>query len=196
MNLSATLNKSSTAVRARHPQLAEFVRQHALQRGQFTLSSGMTSSYYLDCKQVSFSPEGMSLIVEAIFDEIKDLDIDAVGGMDMGATPIVGAVSVRACQINKALKMFVVRKKAKEHGKRKTIEGTLESPCKVVIIDDVVTTGGSILKAIEEVRKENNQVVLAISVVDRNAGAAEILKEKGIPFQPLVTLSDLGVDDG
>jgi orotate phosphoribosyltransferase len=119
--------------------------------------------------------------------------VDAIGGMDMGATPIVGAVAVCSFLQKRPLPVFVVRKDVKPHGTMKLIEGPLNPPCKVVIIDDVITTGGSIIKAIEAVKAVGCQVLLAISVLDRQAGAAETLARMEIPYQPLVTLADLGV---
>ncbi|HEY8666905.1 MAG TPA: phosphoribosyltransferase family protein, partial [Tepidisphaeraceae bacterium] len=132
---------------------------------------------------------------EAILEEIKDLPIDAVGGMDMGATPIVGAVAVESLRSGRPLPTFIVRKEVKAHGTMKEIEGPIpSSPCQVVILDDVVTTGDSIIKAIDAVERANHKVLLAISVLDRNAGAREALAKRGIPYRPLVTLQDIGIE--
>jgi orotate phosphoribosyltransferase len=139
---------------------------------------------------------GATLIAQAILEEIRDLPVDAVGGMDMGATPIVGAVATRSLDAGRPLPVFVVRKDVKQHGTMKNIEGPLAAPCNVAIVDDVVTTGGSILKAIDAVEAKGCTVLLAITVLDRNAGAAEALAARGIPYRPLATLADLGVTDG
>jgi orotate phosphoribosyltransferase len=114
----------------------------------------------------------------------------------MGATPIVGAVATRSLDAGRPLPVFVVRKEVKGHGTMKAIEGPLPAPCNVVIVDDVVTTGGSILKAIDAVEKLGCKVLMAITVLDRNAGASEELHRRGIPYTPLVTLADLGINDG
>jgi orotate phosphoribosyltransferase len=176
--------------------LAKLLEEKSLRRGHFILASGKTSTYYIDGKLTSMDPEGATAIAEAILQEIAHLPVDAVGGMDMGATPIIGAVAAESFRANRPLPTFVVRKEVKGHGTMKLIEGPIpQSPCKVVIIDDVVTTGDSIIKAIDAVEKAGHQVLLAISVLDRNAGATETLSKRGIPYQPLVTLKDIGVVD-
>src|SRR5690606_13486431 len=134
---------------ARHPRLAEFLLTHAIKRGRFRLASGRESTYYCDGKLVSFSPEGIALIADAILEETKDVDAAAIGGMDMGATPIVAAVALRSFQIGRPLEAFVVRKEVKDHGTRKRIEGRIPAtPSNVIIVDDVVTTAGSIIQSI------------------------------------------------
>jgi len=179
----------------RYPELARVLEHKSLQRGRFVLSSGRVSDYYIDGKLTCFDPEGSALIVEAILAEVADLPIDAIGGMDMGATPVVGAVANRSFYVGRPLPTFVVRKDVKEHGTKKRIEGQFKASWKVAIVDDVVTTGDSILKAIDAVEQGGGQVLLAISILDRNAGAAEALRRRGIPYRPLVTISELGIDD-
>jgi orotate phosphoribosyltransferase len=181
---------------SRYPQLVKLLEQKSLRRGRFTLASGATSSYYIDGKMTCLDPEGATLIADAILDAIADLPVDAVGGMDMGATPIVGAVATRSFSRGRPLPVFVVRKEVKQHGTMKPIEGPLNAPCKVVIIDDVITTGGSIIKAIDAVRAVGCQVLLAICVLDRQAGAAQTLERMEVPYLPLVTLEDLGIKPG
>ncbi len=178
---------------ARYPQLVKLLKEKSLKRGHFVLASGATSTFYIDGKLTCMDPQGATVIADAILAEIKDLPVDAVGGMDMGATPIVGAVATRSYSSGRPLPVFVVRKETKEHGTKKPIEGPLKAPCKVVIIDDVVTTGGSILKAIDAVQAVGCEVLLAITVLDRNAGAAETMKARGIPYCALATLDDLEI---
>jgi orotate phosphoribosyltransferase len=173
--------------------LVEILKSKSLQRGHFVLASGRTSDYYIDGKLTCFDPKGCALIVDAILAEIRDLPVDAVGGMDMGATPIVGAVANRSYYVGRPLPTFVVRKELKKHGTMKLIEGPLKPPAKVVIVDDVVTTGESILKAIDAVTEKGCEVLLALCVLDRNAGAVETMKQRGIPYRPLVTLAELGI---
>jgi orotate phosphoribosyltransferase len=181
---------------ARFPELAQFVQEHSLRRGNFILASGKTSTYYIDGKLTAMHPRGAVLIAKAILEEVKNLPVHAIGGMDMGATPIVGAVAAVSEMSGHPFPVFVVRKDVKKHGTMKAIEGLIpQSPSKVVIIDDVVTTGDSILKAIDEVQKAGHEVLLAISVLDRNAGATEALSRRSIPYRPLVTLLDIGVSD-
>lgn len=186
----------SVQTAVRHPTLAQFVDSNAIKRGKFRLASGRDSSYYCDGKLVSFSPEGAALVADAILDEIKDLQVDAVGGMDMGATPIVAAVALRSFQVGSPLPCFVVRKEVKSHGTRKRIEGLIpDSPSNVVIIDDVVTSGASVIQAIDEVRALGHHVLLAISVLDREAGGREALEQRGVRYQPLVTITELGISN-
>ena len=179
---------------AKHPELARFLEKQSLRRGNFTLASGKTSTYYIDGKLTAMHPHGAVLIARAVLKEIENLPVDAVGGMDMGATPIVGAVAAVGELTGRALPVFVVRKDVKKHGTMKLIEGPIPAPpSNVVIIDDVVTTGESILKAIDAVQAAGHRVLLAISVLDRNAGAAEAIASRNIPYHPLVTLPDIGI---
>lgn len=180
----------------RHPELAEFVERQSLRRGHFILASGKTSSYYIDGKLTAMHPHGAVLIAKAILKEIEDLPVDAVGGMDMGATPIVGALAAVSEWSGRPLPVFVVRKEVKAHGTMKLIEGPIPAaPSRVVILDDVVTTGESILKAIDAVRNAGHEVLLAISVLDRNGGAKEAITARGISYRPLLTLADIGVGE-
>lgn len=178
----------------RYPQLAERLKTRSLKFGKFILASGKESTYYIDGRLTSFDPAGATLIADAVLKEIEGMAVDAVGGMDMGATPIVGAVACRSYLVGRPLPTFVVRKEVKSHGTQKKIEGPLPpAPCNVVIIDDVVTSGDSILKAIDAAQSAGCKVLLALAVLDRNAGAAEALAARGIPYRPLVTLADLGI---
>jgi len=176
-----------------HPELVSFIAEHAFKRGNFVLASGKTSTYYIDGKMISFHPQGIFLTVKAILEEIRAVEFDAVGGMDMGATPIVSALALRSYELKKPIPTFIVRKEVKDHGTKKRIEGPLRPSSRVVMIDDVVTTGDSIHKAIQAVRELGCTVQLAISVLDRNAGAAALMESEGIPYRPLVHLSELGV---
>ncbi len=186
----------SPTVSTKYLQLAELLKQKSLRRGNFTLASGKTSTYYIDGKLTCMDPAGAACIADAILSEIRDMEVDAVGGMDMGATPIIGAVAASSFRSGRPLPTFVVRKDVKAHGTMKLIEGPIpDAPCKVVIVDDVVTSGGSILKAIDAVEAKGVTVILAISILDRNAGASEALSQRGIPYHPLVTLPDIGINE-
>jgi orotate phosphoribosyltransferase len=184
----------TTPSAARHPRLAAYLLEHAIKRGAFTLASGRQSSCYCDTKLASFAPEGALLIADAILDEIEGLEVAAVGGMDMGATPLAAAVALRSFQRGRPLPGFVVRKDAKGHGTRKRIEGPIpQTPSPLVIVEDVVTSGGSILQSIDEVRAAGHTVALAITVLDRMAGGAEAIQARGVKFRPLVTIAELGI---
>lgn len=187
---------ASVVSAARHPKLAAYLLEHAIKRGKFKLASGRESSYYCDTKLASFAAEGALLIADAILDEIADVKVAAVGGLDMGATPLAAAVALRSFQRGRPLPGFVVRKDLKEHGTKKRIEGPMPvAPCAVVIVEDVVTSGGSILQAIDEVRAAGYTVALAISVLDRMAGGAGAIEAKGVKFRPLVTIAELGISN-
>jgi len=175
----------------RYPELSAFVRDRVVSRGNYLLASGQRSSYYFDGKQASMDPWGSALIANAILLEIETIEVDALGGPDLGAAPIAGAIAI--CS---GIPTFVVRKNAKQHGTKKRIEGPeLHRNARVAIVDDVVTTGNSILSAIDAVQELGCEITLAISVVDREAGASESLRERGIRYQPLVTFSELGIKD-
>lgn len=179
---------------SRHPKLVQIIQEKSLRRGRFVLSSGKVSDYYIDGKMTCFDPAGSAAVVDAILEEIADLRIDAVGGMDMGGTPIVGALANRTYHLGRPMPTFVVRKEVKSHGTMKAIEGPVPpAGGRVVIVEDVVTTGESMFKAIDAVIAHGCTVVLAIAMLDRNAGATEAMKTRNIPYRPLVTLAELGV---
>jgi len=193
---AGTSEQKSDLMTARHPQLAGFVNDHAIRHGSFTLASGRTSSYYCDGKQVTFSGAGAMLVADAVIEELTGLDVDAVGGMDMGATPIVSAVALRAHQRGREIPSFIVRKEQKGHGTKKQTEGLLPgTPSRLVMIDDVVTTGGSIIEAIKVVQSMGHEVVLVIAVLDRDSGGQRAFDELGIRYQPLVRISELGISN-
>ncbi|OGC09502.1 orotate phosphoribosyltransferase [candidate division WOR-1 bacterium RIFCSPLOWO2_12_FULL_45_9] len=156
----------------------------AVKFGDFTLSSGKKSDFYVDCRKVTLHPQGAKLIGKIILDKIKKLKIDAIGGLTLGADPITSAIVTLG-----NIPGFIVRKKAKEHGARQKIEGIIEKGWRVVIVEDVTTTGTSALQAIEAVEAIGVKVVKVISVVDREEGAAEALKNYA--FEPLIKKGEL-----
>mgnify|MGYP000886632821 FL=1 len=139
----------------------------------FTLASGRQSNYYFNCKPTTLDPEGMNLIGTIIFDMLKDTDITAAGGLTLGADPIANALAVISYQKGKPIKSFIVRKDAKDHGTKSAIEGSVRPGEKVAIIDDVITTGGSTITAIEQARKAGLSVAMVITLVDREEGGRE-----------------------
>jgi len=185
---------TSAADHARHPLLARFLREKAIRFGTFKLASGATSSFYCDAKQATFSGEGLALIMDAMMQELEGVEFDAIGGMDMGATPLASAAALWMYQLGRYMPGFVVRKDVKTHGTMRDVEGALPPPpARVVILDDVITTAGSIIKAVEVMRRKGYQVVLAMAVLDREAGGAEALQSIGVEYRPLVRLSELGL---
>ncbi len=168
------------------------IKKDAFRRGDFTLASGQKSDYYIDCKEVTLTAEGARLVGEAIFAEISGIDdICAVGGMELGSVPISTAVSIVSEQKGKPLANFIVRKEAKGHGTGKKIEGNIGKGSRVVVVEDVVSTGGSSLKAIEAIRESGAEIVRLISLVDREMGGKEAFESAGVDFEPLFTISEV-----
>jgi orotate phosphoribosyltransferase len=155
------------------------------------LASGRTSDYYIDAKMTTLDPEGAYLTALLILEELKSFKIDAVGGYTLGADPIVSAVAALSAQTERPLPAFIVRKEPKKHGERKMIEGPFEKGWKVAVIDDVVTTGGSTLKACRAVEEEGGKVVVTLALVDRLEGGRENLEKGGYKFISLLTRDDL-----
>jgi orotate phosphoribosyltransferase len=176
--------------------LIDLLKTHALKHGDFILSSGKKSSYYLDVRQVTLRSRGADVIAQLINEVITcDLSLEnyAVGGMSIGADPIVGALLVNAAEMGEDLLGFIVRKETKDHGTKQLVEGPLEVGMSVVIVEDVATTGASALKAVDAVLAMTCHVEVIIAVVDRLEGAVEACTARGIPFKSLVTIRDLGI---
>ena len=172
-------------------ELLALLKKKAFLRKRIKLSSGKVSNFYIDVRKVSLSPKGVYLISHLIFDLLKSQKITAIGGPTLGADPIVSGVCYLAYKNKKKLKGFLVRKSPKKHGRQKLIEGqALVSGERVVIVDDVVTSGSSLVKAIEVLKKERIKVVTAVSVVDREEGAREALARYKCPLISLFVKSD------
>lgn len=139
----------------------------------FTLASGKKSNYYFNCKPTTLDPEGMNLIGEIIFDLLKNDDVTAAGGLTLGADPIANAVSMISFQKGKPIKSFIVRKDVKEHGTKSAVEGNVSAGEKVIIIDDVITTGASTITAIEQAQKAGLIVAKVVALIDREEGGRE-----------------------
>jgi orotate phosphoribosyltransferase len=178
----------------RREALIALIQRDALQFGDIVLASGKRSTYYIDCRNVTLSAEGAALIGRGILDLIADEPIDAVGGMTLGADPILAAVLTLAGAERKNLRGFIVRKEAKGHGTGKLVEGPLRVGDRVLIVEDVSTTGGSALKAVEAVEAVGAKVAGIVTVLDRLAGAQATCDERGYKFQSLVTIRDLGLE--
>lgn len=174
-------------------QLLKILREKSVSYGNITLSSGRKSSYYVDSKLTTFDPGGVSLVGKLVFEIIKDKDeeISAVGGLTMGADPIAISTIIAALNEKYPLKGFSVRKKAKSHGKRKLIEGNLDIKDKVVILDDVITTGSSTIKAITAVREFGCNIIMVVALVDRREGGTKKIKKLGYDVHAIFTIDDL-----
>jgi orotate phosphoribosyltransferase len=164
----------------------------ALLTGDFTLSSGKKSDHYYDGKQMTLHPEGAYLIGEEILDRLSGLDVDAIGGLAISAVPIVTAVTIVSRLKGKPIPSFIVREEPKAHGTRKRIEGHFKKNSKVAIVDDVITTGGSVDKAIAAVKAEGCEIVKVIVIVDRKEGGSERLRQEGYDFEAIINLPPSG----
>lgn len=157
----------------------------------FTLASGKQSNYYFNCKPTTLDPEGMNLIGAIIFDMLKNTDITAAGGLTLGADPIANALSVISYQKGKPIKSFIVRKDIKDHGTKSAIEGNVITGEKIVIIDDVITTGGSTITAIEQARKSGLNVEMVITLIDREEGGRENILQYVENIKSILTRTEI-----
>lgn len=175
-------------------RLAELIKAHALRFGDFTLASGQKSTYFIDGKMVTLRADGLYYLSRCILAMVQGDDVAAVGGMSIGADPITGGVITLAGQEGQPLIGFLVRKEQKDHGTRKQIEGPVPDGARVVMLEDVVTTGGSTLDAIAAIEREKQaKVVKVIAMVDRLQGARENLAAAGYELESIFTIAELGV---
>ena len=176
--------------------LFALLMKHSFRRGQFVLSSGKTSDYYMDGRMTTLSAEGARLIGEILYARIAPLGVDAVGGLTLGADPIVTAVSAYSATVGNPINGFLIRKEAKGHGTGRQIEGHLKAGYRVVLVEDVMTTGGSFLKAVEAVKNAapTVEIVKLMALVDRNEGGLEALSSLRIPVEDVI--SHCCVSDG
>ncbi|MGV3483041.1 MAG: orotate phosphoribosyltransferase [Planctomycetaceae bacterium] len=177
-------------------ELKSLLREHSLKFGQFTLASGQTASYYLDCRRITLHPRGANVIAAGMLERITAMQPmpSAVGGMAIGADPITAAIVTIAGQRNLPLLGFMVRKEPKGHGTGRQVEGPVEPGQEVVIVEDVITSGGSALAAVEAARAYGLVVKGVIGIIDRLAGGKEAFAAKGIELQTLLTIRDFGIE--
>lgn len=175
-------------------RLLELLKERSFQRGQFRLASGETSDYFIDGKMTAVCSEGAYLIGEVLYERTKDLDIDGIGGLQVGAVPLSTAAVISYHHRGQPMEGFWVREEVKSHGTQKRVEGGLRKGARVAIVDDVITKGGSALKAIEAVRDFKGEVVLVLALVDRLRGAEELFRQHGIEnYRAVFTIQDFGV---
>jgi orotate phosphoribosyltransferase len=175
-------------------ELFELIRIRSFGRGKIKLASGRESDFYFDLRPTTMHPAGATYIGEMIVDVVEGLDVGFVGGLEMGAVPIAAATAVASHRRGRGLQAFFVRKKPKGHGAQKLVEGlpkgeTLKGR-NVVIVEDVTTTGGSAIQAVEAVRAEGANVVLVVTIVDRLEGATENFAALRLPFRALFTADE------
>ncbi len=175
-------------------KLLDLLKKRAFKKGKFILSSGKESAYYLDGRIITLTPEGAYLVASIILNMLEGRRIDAVGGPTLGADPIVGALGVLSHIRGVPLKTFIVRKAAKEHGMQRQIEGpALKENDRAILVDDVATTGKSLVEAKEALNKLGVKVGEVMVIVDRNEGAKENLAKAGCRLKSIFTIKDLGV---
>jgi orotate phosphoribosyltransferase len=176
-----------------HTALVALLSERSVKRGQFTLASGKQSEYYIDARLTTMSPEGLSLIGPIALSALRQSEWkpDAVGGLTLGADPISYAIGYASATSKSPIRTFTVRKEAKAHGTGKLIEGPFRSGDRVVVIEDVITTGGSAIRAIDAVRAASGTVVGVLALVDREEGGREAIEKAGTEVLGLVTATEL-----
>ena len=174
-------------------RMIEMVNSMAISKGDFTLASGAKATFYLDCRRLTLNPKWLIEISAGFMEILKEDMPEAVGGMAIGADPITAGIIYQAGLEGLTLDGFIVRKEPKGHGTGRQVEGPVSPGQKVVIIEDVVTSGGSSIKAIEAARAFGLEVQKVIAIVDRQAGGKEAFEKAGVQFQSLLTLDDLDV---
>lgn len=176
-------------------ELIDILREKSLLRGNFVLASGRVSDYYLDCKRTTLSsPRGLELTSRLMFEKIRELRargvaVDAIGGLTIGAAPLSITTAQQALRHGWNLPVFVVRDEQKSHGTQRLIEGGIKRGWNVVIVDDVMTTGKSVMKAIQAVESEGSHVVSVLILVDRDEGGADALRAYNV--ESLISVNEL-----
>ena len=174
--------------------LFALLAERSARRGRFTLASGRESNFYVDCRLTTMSPEGLALIGPRALAALDDAgwEVDSVGGLTLGADPVSYAVAyASALRGGRLVRAFTVRKEAKQHGTGKLIEGPFRAGDRVAVVEDVVTTGGSALKAIAAVRAAGGVVAGVLALVDREEGGREAIEAEGVPVRSLARASDI-----
>ena len=174
-------------------RLLEIFKSRAVLFGQFTLASGKQSNYYINSKKALFNAEAIWFLGDVLFELTRDMDIQAIGGLEVGAIPMATAAAMRFHEEGRRIEGFYVRKQAKGHGSKELVEGIVRAGDRVAVVDDVLTTGGSVLQAIAEIERLGAQVVAVICIVDRLQGARETLTPR-YPYLPIFTIRDFGIE--
>lgn len=166
-------------------KLFDLLKEKAFKRGRVVLASGRDSDYYFDMKPVMLDPDGASLMAELILQQLQGVNADCIGGLEMGAVPLIAPVAMRSPDFGRRLPGFFVRKTVKDHGTKKRVDGCDIAGKTVVILEDVTTTGASAMDAVKAVTEAGAKVALVLSILDRGEGAADLYAKAGIPFKSL-----------
>lgn len=175
-------------------RLAEIIRTRSFGRGEVTLASGRKSDFYFNLKPTMLDPEGAALLAELTYEALQTEQVDYVGGLEMGAVPLAGAIAQLSWLNGRPIAAFFVRKKPKDYGAKLAVEGLSKNESlkgkRVVILEDVTTTGGSAIKAAEAVRESGAEIAMVLTMVDREEGAADSFAAAGLPFRSLYKASE------
>lgn len=176
-----------------HELLTALLAEKSAKKGHFRLASGRESNFYIDARLTTMSPDGLALIGRLGLAAIRESgwQVEAVGGLTLGADPVSYAISYTSADSNRPLRAFTVRKEAKTHGTGKFIEGPFHANDRVVVIEDVITTGGSALRAVDAVRAAGGTVSGILAVVDRQEGGREALEAAGVQVISLTTADEI-----
>jgi orotate phosphoribosyltransferase len=176
-----------------HDRLLSILAERSARRGQFTLASGRQSTLYIDARLTTMSPDGLALIGPLALAALRDVDwrVQAVGGLTLGADPISYAIAYASADTVTPMRAFTVRKEAKAHGTGRLIEGPFHAGDRVAVVEDVITTGGSALRAVEAVRAAGGIVAGVLALVDREEGGRDALVSAGLPVVALARASDI-----
>lgn len=173
-------------------ELRRLLLERAVRHGTFTLASGATSTYYIDCRMVTLSPDGLGLVARLLLESLPE-DIEAVGGPPRAADPLAIGMCLCSAQAGRPLPAFMVRKEPKSHGTGKRVEGPVRPGLRVAVVEDAVTSGGSIVDAIAAVEEAGMTVGAVRCIVDREAGGLDALRARGYDVQALFRVSELGL---
>jgi orotate phosphoribosyltransferase len=176
-----------------HDRLLSILAERSARRGQFTLASGRQSTLYIDARLTTMSPDGLALIGPLALAALREVDwhVQAIGGLTLGADPISYAIAYASAETASPLRAFTVRKEAKAHGTGRLIEGPFHEGDRVAVIEDVITTGGSALRAVDAVRAAGGTVAGVLALVDREEGGRDALVSAGLPVVALARASDI-----
>ena len=175
-------------------RLRDLIKDYSLKTGgNFLLASGATSNFYFEMKATTCLPEGANLISEMILEKLAEIEIDGVAGIELGAVPLVACVAMQSHTSERSLPGFLVRKEAKSRGSQELIEPHLVANMRIAVVDDVTTSGGSVLQAIQSVRAAGCIVDTAVTVVDRVRVRKPTLREKGVELIPLLSVNDFTI---
>jgi orotate phosphoribosyltransferase len=183
-NEASNMSKRDRSADLRN-ELFLLLKERAFRRGRIVLASGRESDFYFDMKPAMLDPDGVALMVELILQELQDVKADCVGGLEMGAVPLIAPVAMRSPDFGRRLPGFFVRKAVKDHGTKKRVDGADIAGKTVIILEDVTTTGGSAMDAVRAVEEAGAKVALVLAILDRGEGAAELYAKAGIPFTSL-----------